>query len=203
MDDNYDIFENGNIKVGRTKDKTNTYTYHRNDGSTVDLGTYDVVNNAGKDMVKIPSLGTSFSKALSNKEDYLPEDAVADFLGATYNFYSDNDYKSKINQFMSKDYKHSGSIVSKPCIDIEYVGTEGTSWETQPVTTSNNVDVNKSLKLAKEFIKYGWGDKTKWSILTEDALGKSLFSDYTTVSGHQNHMHIQGFDKDKVEIINK
>jgi hypothetical protein len=41
MTDNYDVYENGNTQVQRTEDKTNTYTYHREDGTTEDLGTYE------------------------------------------------------------------------------------------------------------------------------------------------------------------
>jgi len=41
LEDNHEIYDDGRIEVTRTKDKTNTYTYHEADGKTRDLGTYN------------------------------------------------------------------------------------------------------------------------------------------------------------------
>jgi RHS repeat-associated protein len=198
--DNYDIYQDGSIKVERTSDKTNTYTYHKEDGTAVDLGTYEVTNNAkGQDMVKMDSKGTTYEQVSGKEKNYLPEDAAAGFLGATQNYMDETGYKTKVNQFMTSNMVHSGKEKTKACIDIQYIATDGTAWKTQPETTNGNVDASKSLEYGKKFITYGWGDDTKWSIITESKDNKSLFSDYATVSGHQNHIHIQGFHSNKVK----
>jgi RHS repeat-associated protein len=199
LDDNYDIYENGDVKVERTNDKTNTYTYHKADGSTEDLGTYPVSQTTdGKDMVNLNDNFSFYQKMLINEKNYLPEDAAAGFLGASFKYYSQTGYATKVNQFMTSNYMHSGKIKTKACMDLQYISTKGTAWSINPRTNQNNVDAKESLNYGLMFLQFGWGDNTKWSMITEAADGKSsLFSNYARVQGHMDHIHFQGFNLKK------
>ena len=120
LEDNYDIYENGSIYVQRNNDKTNTYAYHQNDGSTVNLGTLDKAKNG---MVTLNSKTDFYEYALSGQGiNSLSGDAAAGFLGATYSFFKESGYTTKVNQFMTSNWEHSGKKASVSCIDIQYAG---------------------------------------------------------------------------------
>lgn len=64
--DDYEIYDDGRVEVIRTKDKTNTYTYHDADGATRDLGTYnkrDIKDSTGN-TVELVDLSTVESSLL-------------------------------------------------------------------------------------------------------------------------------------------
>jgi RHS repeat-associated protein len=209
LDDNYDIYApdangNVNITVQRNNDPTNTYTYHNSDGTTKDLGTYNVAKSTdGKnDMVDMKQNQTYYNDLTSSDRHYLTEDQAAGFLGATYDYYlNNNNYKTNIEQFMGLDYSHSPkdpykvnkANTPKPKVDVKYVGTNKST--VTPRTNQNNVDVQESFELAKTFLQYGFGDGTKWSIIAQDGQGGPLFSGYANDNPHKHHMHIQGFSK--------
>ena len=200
--DNYRIHENGNIEVERTDDLTNTYTYVKDDGSEVNLGKYNVSKSTrDEDFVMAEKgEGISFYNFTSSQRSYLQEDYFAAFLGATYSYFNKTGYKAKVNQFMGLDYNHSGKFVyNKPCLDIQYVELQGTSYWTNAYTTNGNVDNEKSWELAKSFLKYGFGEPDNWKginygLISLDKDGTSVFPEnYAAMANHQHHFHVQGF----------
>jgi hypothetical protein len=194
LDDNYDIYEGGRITKKITTDPTNTYTYHNNDGSTVDLGTYKVVNGINnEELVEIPGNGISYSQEYAKKTNYLNEDAFANFLGASYSYMQKTGYKTKVNQFMTQTNQHSGKYAKKICIDLQYIGVKGISWKTNPRTSDDNVDAEKSFQYAKHFLDWKFGENSKWSIIAQDKTGNALFKGYANDSPHKDHFHIQGY----------
>ncbi|MDP4289694.1 MAG: RHS repeat-associated core domain-containing protein [Bacteroidota bacterium] len=215
LDDNYDIYapdvkRNVSITVKRTNDPTNTYTYHNSDGTTEDLGTYDVLRSTdGKnDMVDMKQNQKYYSDNTSSNNHYLTEDQAAGFLGATYYYSQNNDgFKTSSVQFMGLDYVHSKNdpaiqnkaVTSKSKMDIKYVGIDKSTIT--PRTNENNVNVQGSFELAKTFLQFGFGDGTSWSIIAQNATGGALFPGYAHSSPHMHHMHIQGFTK-KIKQIN-
>ncbi len=205
--DNYDIYENGTIKVERTSDKTNTYTYHKVDGSEVDLGIYDVTKSNGRDLVELPNNGKSYNKVLSNNANYLPEDGAAAFLGATYNYYEKTAYKAKVNQFMTIDRKHSPDHDpkqhDKTLIDVQYVAKDGIPYSTQADTRQSTADVDKSNTLAQTFRNFGFNNEGKYNVFSQNAKGDGPFlKNSASCYPHQNHIHFQSLIK-IMEIVGK
>lgn len=95
LEDNYEIYDDGRIEVTRTKDKTNTYTYHEADGTTRDLGTYNKkdIKDSKVNTVELidlssvdPSLLLITDNAKKDQSTYLQEDFEAAVLGAAGHF---------------------------------------------------------------------------------------------------------------------
>ena len=164
--DNIHIYEDGAMYVEKTDDATNTYYFHHCDGSEVVIG--DQLKKTGTGMVKMPQNTDSYEQVANKDRKYLPEDAAAGFLAATYMYNWDNCRKVKINQFMTSDWTHSSKPTSKACIDVQYIGDENTPWGVQPQSNHHNVDVDESNELANRYREYGFNTDGAWSIILKD-----------------------------------
>ena len=109
---------------------------------------------------------------------------------------------TKINQFMTSDWFHSGKEKSTTCIDIQYVG-KGIPWAVQPDTRNDNVDISKTNSLANEFRKFGFdGLSGGWNIISQNGNGTGAILDNSaSVSPHQNHFHVQTFSDIKIKVV--
>lgn len=105
------------IQKKETKDATNTYYYHNEDGTVTKLGTFafktatvshfknpatkDIVQQ--KDLVDLKTIDTAFLKVLDvpSGHTYLDEGAVAGLLGAAYEFNKETGKKVFITQLSS------------------------------------------------------------------------------------------------------
>ena len=196
--DNYVTDEaTGKTTKEETDDETNTYTLKRTDGTSVDLGTYKKTNNG---MVVLASSTVFYSYELAKQYlNKLPSDAASGFLSASYLFYQSTGRRVKINQFMSSKWKHSGKLTTKACFDVQYIGNKGVKG--QPNTASYNVNLKLSAALVMAFNKYGFSGLGNWNAITENAwsTGKA-FSSTAFLNNHQNHIHVQGFNKSFITI---
>jgi len=136
--DNYHIFEEtGKTQVERTDDNTNTYTYHKKDGSTVDLGTYSVIknktvshknNSAIKDMVDLENLNNNFiqtrTNTISSGNFYLDENVTAALLAASYKTSNTTGKKIFLNQLSGLDGKHSKHGGMGDRVDFQFIRTD-------------------------------------------------------------------------------
>ncbi len=196
LEDNYDIGEDGSIRVERTEDKTNTYTYHRKDGSTEDLGTYEKNEN---NLVQLPASGTSFVNNSEDAKSYVNGDMAAGILGASMKFYDETGIKVQINQLTTSEGGHSGHDLKIPGTnaDVRYVNKDG-NVNASLWVTSDKFDKSKSQDLANTFKSFGF-DKVN-SILTENgkgngpALSGTYFVDGKGKFHHKHHMHLQQFN---------
>ncbi len=190
--DNIHIYEDGAMYVEKTDDATNTYYFHHCDGSEVVIG--DQLKKTGTGMVKMPQNTDSYEQVANKDRKYLPEDAAAGFLAATYMYNWDNCRKVKINQFMTSDWTHSSKPTSKACIDVQYIGDENTPWGVQPQSNHHNVDVDESNELANRYREYGFNTDGAWSIISLDGDFKGPLLDYSApLAQHHHHFHVQGW----------
>jgi len=196
LEDNYDIEEDGSIRVERTEDKTNTYSYHRKDGTTEDLGTYKKNEN---NLVQLPASGTSFVNNSGEAKSYLNGDMAAGILGASMKFYDETGIKIQITQLTTSEGRHSGHGLKIPGTnaDVRYVNKDG-NVNASLWVTSDKFDKSKSQDLANTFKNFGF-DKVN-SILTENAKGNgpalsgTYFVDGKGKFHHKHHMHLQQFN---------
>ena len=134
-DDNYTIYETGQIYKEETFDNTNTYTYVRNDMTSVDLGTYNVCyNDYGEDVISIgeKSQGNNMMFSwigINSGNLFFEEDAFAGFLGGVqffYDNYADSETQPvRVNQMMSSNRIHSHKGGRHSAIDIAYYNSKG------------------------------------------------------------------------------
>ncbi len=201
-DDNYIIYETGQIYKEETSDNTNTYTYIRNDLSEVDLGTYDVCsNNYGEDVISIgeenSGRNSMFSwMGITSGNLFFEEDAFAALLGGIQFFY-DNFASSeikpvRINQMMSPNRVHSSKGNRHSAIDIAYYSASGIPGA-HVDRPKDNTSVTINLYLANSLKKFGLGSDNIFTSV--DAKGSSAFLEHTnSYPGHNTHMHFQGFN---------
>ncbi len=200
--DNYLIFENGYIFKEETTDNTNTYTYIREDGSEVDMGTYEVSQNSrGEDMVAIgdKSSGKSdhFSWAgITSGNLYFEEDAFAGLLGGIQHFYDDNSESNirpvGFNQLMSEDRVHSRKPNRHSAIDIALYSDNGRPGA-HVDRPADHASVKYNSSLLSSLKRFGLGSNNVFTSI--DAQGSRPFLAGTTkCEGHQHHIHLQGFN---------
>ena len=191
--DHYDIFSNGTITVQRDDKTTNTYTYHESDGTTKDLGTFD--RNPDNNL-------TNLNTESKSSPYYLNGDVAAGVLGAAKDYQDQTGKTAQFTQMTDANGKHSGHGGDLGgYADARYANKNGDV--DQPVTTgSSNYDKANSQKLADLFKKFGFDGPT--SILTENPVGNGAALKGTHfVNGHgkfthNNHMHLQHFDKKRI-----
>ena len=199
--DNYYIFENGYIFKEETNDNTNTYTYIRNDGTEVDLGTYDVTQNENSEDMVLIGNGPSgknnlFSWAGINSGNlYFEEDAFAGLLGGIQSFYDENNASIiqpvRFNQLMSKNRVHSFKTNRHSTIDIALYSDSGKPGAHADIP-ADNASIKYNSSLLSFLKKFGLGSDNVFTSV--DANGSAPFLAGTTrCEGHQHHMHLQGF----------
>ena len=82
--DDYHIYEDGRVEVLRTGSHKNNYYFHTNKGDEYLVGTFEVKNYNGVDLVNLGVENTYYNKVTTNSKNYLLEDAAAGFLGAVF-----------------------------------------------------------------------------------------------------------------------
>ncbi len=214
FDDNYTIFSDGTIFKEETNDPTNTYTYIDNAGNSLDLGTYNVVNNSkGEDMVQagVGANGSNDMFSWSNITSgnmYFEEDAFAALLGGIQDFYGSSFQipmkspdKVQINQFMSLDRRHSDPKENRPlrnsAIDIAFYRDNRT---TGALTTDSDISQSLNLTLLGSMKKFGLGSERALSSTSEYST-TPFFDGTTGAREHHHHFHLDGFDGSKIENV--
>jgi hypothetical protein len=207
LEDNYEIYENGNINVVRTEDKTNTYTYYKNDGTNIDLGTYNKNDKGYVDLCNGGNTGSGigWAKTNSNAKNYLNGDVAAAFLGGAFKFSSENNnINVEVTQFTTSTGAHSGKDSYKGgAIDVKYVDLSGAAI---PSTTSASFDKEKNQLLVNTFISFGFKNAPGgYNILTENsnkqpALENTKYVDVSPYE-HKSHFHLQKYDYYHVKTI--
>lgn len=219
--DNYEIYDDGRVEVTRTKDKTNTYTYHDADGATRDLVTYnkrDIKDSKGNTVELVdlstvdPSLLLITDNAKAQGFTYLQEDFVAAVLGAAGHFTADDlngmarnygDYGLQTTQLTDKNGKHSGHGGKLgEYADIRY----GSSYPSMSQAIGVG-DKNYSEYFSNQIVKSlnSLGFNNPYSILTENSSGNGPALPRTNFVApkngqnfhHKHHMHIQKLNKSK------
>jgi RHS repeat-associated protein len=199
--DNYLIFENGQIFKEETYDNTNKYTYIRDDGTEVDLGTYSVSqNDKCEDMVAIGNTSSGknnhFSWLNINSGNlYFEEDAFAGLLGGIQNFYDDNTSSNiqpvRFNQLMSSNRTHSGTSNRHSAIDIAYYNSDGNPGA-HADRPADHTSIPYNISLLNSLKNFGLGFNNVFT--STDPKGSSPFLGGTTaLPNHHHHMHLQGF----------
>jgi hypothetical protein len=203
--DNYEIYQNGNIEVKRTEDKSNTYSYHKKDGIVVDLGTFKKNGDGYVNLTadKNTGSGLGWKKTDSNEKNFLNGDVAAAFLGGAYKSSSENSLTAEVTQFTTSKGAHSGKDSYKGgAIDIKYESTSGNGTES---STSITFDKDKSQKLVDNFISFGFKNAPGgFNVLTENANKEPALTNtkYVNVSpdDHKSHFHLQKFDYSLIKV---
>jgi RHS repeat-associated protein len=206
IDDNYRIYYDGTIEKDETNDPTNTYIYVNSDYEETNLGTYQVEKNSmGEDMVRAGNGATGSNGiyrwvGIISGNLYFPEDAFAALLGGIQDFYENvgqNVDLVQINQFMSLDRAHSKKGNRRPCLDIAYYDQNG---KTGVHTDNPNVSYNLNYKLFQSLRYFKLGS---YDTYTSTARGSKIpyLSETTGSKGHENHFHIEGYDKSNLFIF--
>ncbi|MDR6735528.1 DUF6443 domain-containing protein [Sphingobacterium sp. 2149] len=219
--DDYEIYDDGRVEVTRTKDKTNTYTYHDADGATRDLGTYnkrDIKDSKGNTVELVdlstvdPSLLLITDNAKAQGSTYLQEDFAAAVLGAAGHFTADDlngmarnygDYGLQTTQLTDKNGKHSGHGGKLgEYADIRY-GSSYPSMSQAIWVGDKNYSEYFSNQIVKSLSSLGFNNP--YSILTENSSGNGPALPRTNFVApkngqnfhHKHHMHIQKLNKSK------
>jgi len=180
------------MSIEKNDDPTNTYYFHHCDGTTVILGDKLIKTNTG--MVEMPQNTDFYKQVTYNDRKYLPGDAAAGFLAATYMFSRDNSRKVKINQFMTSDWTHSSHPSKKACVDVQYIGDDKTPLNVQPRSENNNVNILKSNELANRYREFGFNQDGPWSVISLDGdFKRPLLDNSAAAVDHNHHFHIQGW----------
>ncbi len=158
--DNYDIYEDGKIKVERTDDKSDTFTYHDKNGNSHSLGTFEK-NESG--YIKLQSEYSHESGDLklgytvkSGNEDksYVSGEALASLFGALAdNNTSDLTIISASNSDGTSPAP-SKSHVQGTGLDLRYLrddksGNAVNIW-------NSDIDFSRQNQFNKSLDKFGW-----------------------------------------------
>jgi len=214
--DNYDIYSDGNIVKYETDDKSNTYTYIKEDGTKHVVGTYNKNDNGLVQLGNIDDSngsGANISVKSGNSDRmYASGDAVASLIGASANSgqeisvisISKSDGSSPSPSTSHKDGKN---------MDTRYAGKNGSRDAIDYKDSKANfdkIDQTASASMNAGLKKFGWKDIRSSTLTISNTAtvgGKEVttstnysISGTTHLKNHYNHQHIQGY---RPNVVNR
>ncbi len=205
--DNFLIHEDGSILRQKTDDKTDTFTYVKNDGTKHEIGTYE---KNKKGLIQTPNIDykdgdTSVkisTKAKNKSRSYISGTALASMIGASADSGQEISVVSVSNADGSSP-KPSTSPINGKNADIRFAGKDGARSPInfkgsekqfnkidQKASASMNAGLKKfgykSIKASKLTVQVGTASKTQTT--------KTLSVSGTThLDDHFDHEHLQGY----------
>jgi RHS repeat-associated protein len=225
IEDNYHIYENGTITKEETDDATDSYILHKNNGQTVNIGTFQKTtverkNSEGEtissDLVNIwgvnfePLMFTSGNMKETNS--YLRPELAAALFGAAYVYHQQTGLKFQLNQLTNSQGTHSGVAINDRGgnADIRYANVHGNVDEnvfTSGESGTGVFDLANSINIKNSMALFGFSNSN--SVLSENAAGNgpaltgSIFPGHGTKEKpfhHRHHIHFQAYNYSHVGI---
>jgi len=207
--DNYDIYSDGNIVKYETDDKSNTYTYIKEDGTRHVVGTYD---KNDKGLVQLGNIddsngsGANISVKSGNGDRmYASGDAVASLIGASADSGQEM-YVISISESDGSSPSPSTSHKDGKNMDLRYAGKNGSRDDIDYKDSKANfdkIDQTASASMNAGLKKFGWKDIRSSTLTISNTTtvgGKEVttstsysVSGTTHLKNHYNHQHIQGY----------